>query len=174
LKKGVSASQPKEGQEETNENETDDASGSTEDASDEESSDDESSDEDEVDDLQKATGMQGDMLKDRHRKQKKPLAPDSTDDVVNDSDVDEDEGNDSVSEDEEDEEDRIEAAKAAEYFDNNESEPTQDVEVFAQLNLSRPLLRGVASIGFVSPTPIQSRVIPIALSGRDVCARYVD
>jgi ATP-dependent RNA helicase DDX27 len=76
--------------------------------------------------------------------------------------------------DESDDEDAIrEAARAAKYFDNSQLQKNKDekVDVFAQLNLSRPLLRGVASMGFVTPTPIQSRVIRIALSGRDVCAR---
>lgn len=41
---------------------------------------------------------------------------------------------------------------------------------FTQLNLSRPLLRGVEAAGYVNPTPIQSKVIPLALAGRDICA----
>jgi|MDSY01.1.fsa_nt_gb ATP-dependent RNA helicase DDX27 len=46
-----------------------------------------------------------------------------------------------------------------------------DVEqvFFSQLNLSRPLMRGVEGMGFVRPTPIQARVVPVALAGRDVC-----
>ena len=41
---------------------------------------------------------------------------------------------------------------------------------FSQLNLSRPLLRAVEVSGYVSPTPVQAAVIPLALAGRDVCA----
>ena len=44
---------------------------------------------------------------------------------------------------------------------------------FSQLNLSRPLMRGVQAMGFVEPTAIQARVIPVALAGRDVCASAV-
>ena len=44
---------------------------------------------------------------------------------------------------------------------------------FSQLNLSRPLMRGVESMGFVRPTPIQARVVPIAMAGRDVCGSAV-
>ena len=150
LKKEKSVPKLEDSVEEKSENSTDDDSEQDEDDSDEESSDD-----DQVDDLQKVKGMQGDMLKDRNRKHEEK-----------------DEGSVSAS-DSEDEEAKKEAMKAASYFDSNKSESAPDVEVFAQLNLSRPLLRGVASIGFVSPTPIQSRVIPVALSGRDVCARYV-
>jgi ATP-dependent RNA helicase DDX27 len=93
--------------------------------------------------------------------------------IDDDDDVDDDE-----SVDVDDEDAKREAAKAAKYFDsallqqgNQGTSEFEKMDVFAQLNLSRPLLRGVASIGFVTPTPIQSRVIPLALSGRDVCAR---
>ena len=52
--------------------------------------------------------------------------------------------------------------------DEDEQGETSDV-FFSQLNLSRPLMRGVEDMGFVRPTPIQARVLPIALAGRDVC-----
>lgn len=139
-----------------------------------------SSDEDEVDDLNEVNEMQQDMVKHLNRDKTKTkqngvsVAP--VNNVENDSDEDDDDGGDhddhDSSSDTDDEEAKKEAAKAAKYFDTTDSKNAQDVEVFAQLNLSRPLLRGVASIGFVSPTPIQSRVIPVALSGRDICARY--
>lgn len=76
-------------------------------------------------------------------------------------------------------EDKEEAAKAAAFFDN-ESHTTKalykdghEVQVFSQLNLSRPILRGIAAMGFVQPTPIQASVIPLALAGRDICASAV-
>ncbi|EED95637.1 predicted protein, partial [Thalassiosira pseudonana CCMP1335] len=47
------------------------------------------------------------------------------------------------------------------------------IDSFSQLGLSRPLLRGVASMGFVTPTPIQASVLPVAMAGRDVCASAV-
>lgn len=72
-----------------------------------------------------------------------------------------------------DDRDREEEAKAANYFEQTQVSPTDDVAVFAQLTLSRPILRGIASIGYVQPTPIQSAVIPVALAGRDVCASAV-
>ncbi|KAJ9585565.1 hypothetical protein L9F63_002641, partial [Diploptera punctata] len=40
---------------------------------------------------------------------------------------------------------------------------------FYQMNLSRPLLKAIASMNFVHPTPIQAATIPVALLGRDVC-----
>jgi ATP-dependent RNA helicase DDX27 len=41
---------------------------------------------------------------------------------------------------------------------------------FTALNLSRPLLKSIAKLGWTVPTQIQSRAIPLALQGRDICA----
>uniref|UniRef100_H2Z2N2 RNA helicase n=1 Tax=Ciona savignyi TaxID=51511 RepID=H2Z2N2_CIOSA len=41
---------------------------------------------------------------------------------------------------------------------------------FQQMNLSRPLLKAISEINYVTPTPIQQAAIPIGLLGRDVCA----
>ena len=44
---------------------------------------------------------------------------------------------------------------------------------FEDLGLSEPLLRGVAEVGYIHPTPIQEQAIPVVLMGRDVlgCAQ---
>ncbi|POS69311.1 ATP-dependent RNA helicase drs-1 [Diaporthe helianthi] len=39
---------------------------------------------------------------------------------------------------------------------------------FTTMSLSRPILRGLAAVGFSNPTPIQAKAIPIALMGRDI------
>ena len=39
---------------------------------------------------------------------------------------------------------------------------------FQHMSLSRPVLRGLAAVGFSEPTPIQTKTIPIALEGKDV------
>lgn len=44
-----------------------------------------------------------------------------------------------------------------------------DVNSFYQMNLSRPLMKAIAVMGFTHPTPIQAQTIPIALLGRDIC-----
>jgi ATP-dependent RNA helicase RhlE len=44
---------------------------------------------------------------------------------------------------------------------------------FSALELHPTLLRGVADLGFVRPTPIQSQAIPAALAGRDLLASAV-
>jgi hypothetical protein len=44
---------------------------------------------------------------------------------------------------------------------------------FADLQLSRPLLRAADALGYASPTPIQAACIPLALAGRDICGSAV-
>jgi len=39
---------------------------------------------------------------------------------------------------------------------------------FQSMSLSRPILRGLAAVGFSEPTPIQTNTIPVALLGKDV------
>lgn len=46
-------------------------------------------------------------------------------------------------------------------------------KTFQTLSLSRPVLRGIASLAYHAPTPIQGAVIPIALLGKDVVAGAV-
>ena len=108
--------------------------------------------------LEKRKKMEEDAEKQKHQED-------------NDDNDDDEEDSDSDGDDEDSEEARMEAEKASKFFDSSVDTSSTSIEVFSQLNLSRPLLRGVASIGFVTPTPIQGRVIPIALAGRDVCAR---
>jgi ATP-dependent RNA helicase DDX27 len=50
---------------------------------------------------------------------------------------------------------------------------SSEVSMFSELNLSRSLLRAVEACGYVNPTPVQAKVIPFALAGRDVCASAV-
>ena len=39
---------------------------------------------------------------------------------------------------------------------------------FAQLGLSQPVLEGIKAMGYVEPTPIQLRAIPIIMAGHDI------
>jgi len=39
---------------------------------------------------------------------------------------------------------------------------------FSQLGLIPQLEQAVSNLGYVTPTPIQSRIIPLMLEGRDV------
>jgi len=94
---------------------------------------------------------------------------------------DDDDGSCSSSSDEDDDEndeDKVEARKAAAFFDNDGMDGSDafgagSIQMFSQLTLSRPILRGIAAMGYVTPTPIQAAVVPLALAGRDVCASAV-
>ena len=124
---------------------------------DESSSDESEEEEDEVDDANHE--MEADVIKTRIGQSE---VMEENDESEKDEDSDEDE------------EDAEEAEKAAKFFESQSHSPSsEDIQVFAQLTLSRPLLRGIASMGYVKPTQIQSSVIPVALAGRDICASAV-
>ncbi|ORY13354.1 P-loop containing nucleoside triphosphate hydrolase protein [Clohesyomyces aquaticus] len=79
----------------------------------------------------------------------------------------------SDSEDDSDREDAVEAKKRAEFFAPDESVAEKEKtslssRSFQSMDVSRPILKGLASVGFTEPTPIQSKTIPIALLGKDV------
>ena len=61
------------------------------------------------------------------------------------------------------------------YFEENNLDDADilDSETFTSLSISRPVLKAIASLGFVKPTTIQSRAIPIALQGKDICASAI-
>ncbi len=55
-------------------------------------------------------------------------------------------------------EEKVDKSKAKDMVSNS----------FQKMQLSRPILRGLAAVGFSEPTPIQSKTIPVALLGKDV------
>ncbi|PJF16861.1 hypothetical protein PSACC_03334 [Paramicrosporidium saccamoebae] len=62
----------------------------------------------------------------------------------------------------------------AEYFDSGEGLGVEEnISTFSELNLSRSLLKGLASLRFDRPTPIQKVAIPVALMGKDICGGAV-
>ncbi|KAH6658010.1 P-loop containing nucleoside triphosphate hydrolase protein [Truncatella angustata] len=68
-------------------------------------------------------------------------------------------------------EDAEEAAKREAFFAPEEvakpgKQPAKSS--FQGMSLSRPILRGLTTVGFTKPTPIQVKTIPIALEGKDV------
>ena len=70
-----------------------------------------------------------------------------------------------------DEEDAEEEAKREAFFAPEEAaKPGKktDSSSFYPMSLSRPIMRGLAHVGFSKPTPIQSKTIPIALMGKDI------
>lgn len=76
--------------------------------------------------------------------------------------------------DDEEDEDPEEAEKRKAFFAPEEkpSKAKKALESssssFQDFSLSRPILRGLAAVGFSTPTPIQRKTIPVALLGKDV------
>ncbi|KAI1770469.1 hypothetical protein F4818DRAFT_450405 [Hypoxylon cercidicola] len=70
-----------------------------------------------------------------------------------------------------DEEDPEEMAKREAFFAPEEKKPAgkqNGKSSFQTMSLSRPILRGLNSVGFNEPTPIQAKSIPLALGGKDL------
>ena len=82
-----------------------------------------------------------------------------------------DEASDASSDEEEDPE---EAKRRTEFFapeenlDGSKDPSAKTTGSFQGMSLSRPILKGLASVGFTEPTPIQHKTIPVALLGKDV------
>lgn len=67
--------------------------------------------------------------------------------------------------------DEEEEAKMKEFFapeEENQPKKKGEMASFQEMSLSRPILRGLTSVGFTKPTPIQAKTIPISLMGKDV------
>ncbi|MCJ1274590.1 nucleolar DEAD-box protein required for synthesis of 60S ribosomal subunit [Puttea exsequens] len=72
-------------------------------------------------------------------------------------------------------EDQAELAKREAFFATEEASHSPNTKMngtppnsFQSMSLSRPILRGLASINFTTPTPIQAKTIPLALLGTDI------
>ncbi|TPX33846.1 hypothetical protein SmJEL517_g03285 [Synchytrium microbalum] len=61
--------------------------------------------------------------------------------------------------------------KKAEFFAPAPDAPA--IGSFADMKLSRPVLKAITAAGYTTPTPIQSNAIPVGLRGRDICAAAV-
>ncbi|KAI1822526.1 P-loop containing nucleoside triphosphate hydrolase protein [Xylaria intraflava] len=76
------------------------------------------------------------------------------------------------SDDTDEEEDPEEAAKREAFFAPEETDKPLvkpgTKSSFQTMSLSRPILRGLNSVGFNAPTPIQAKTIPLALEGKDL------
>lgn len=77
------------------------------------------------------------------------------------------------SSDEEEESAAVKARKDAFFSADPTAEQTDLPTSFPSMNLSRPMLRALNSLGFTAPTPIQSRAVPLALLGRDILGSAV-
>ncbi|KAJ3190851.1 nucleolar DEAD-box protein required for synthesis of 60S ribosomal subunit, partial [Irineochytrium annulatum] len=75
--------------------------------------------------------------------------------------------------DDDDVEDTVKDKRRAEFFAEAPDAENDDIGTFTDMRLSRPLLKAIAELGFVKPTTIQAKGIPIALQGIDLCAAAV-
>lgn len=62
---------------------------------------------------------------------------------------------------------QAEKDRKAAFFDSAAA-PSEVHSSFLTMNLSRPILKALATVGFNKPTPIQAATIPVALLGKDV------
>ncbi|KAI5465436.1 P-loop containing nucleoside triphosphate hydrolase protein [Mariannaea sp. PMI_226] len=122
-----------------------------------------------------AENSEGEKNEDEEDEDEEEAGHDSEDDAASDNDSvatpvghPDDDASDSGSDDEVDAE---EEAKRKAFFAPEEPENPQaktNASSFQTMSLSRPILRGLAAVGFSKPTPIQSKAIPVSLMGKDV------
>jgi ATP-dependent RNA helicase DDX27 len=104
-----------------------------------------------------------------------PLASDEEEEEEEEdteSDAEEEEEEEDSSEDEDEETEADKARKAA-FFAAEDDATKEAHDSFLSMNLSRPLLKSLTSLGFSKPTPIQAATIPVALLGKDVVGNAV-
>lgn len=80
--------------------------------------------------------------------------------------------------DDEDTGDIIMDKKKSQFFEMPDIQPQQpgaasDGISFTEMNLSRPIMRAIASLGYTAPTQIQQHAIPTAMLGKDICGSAV-
>lgn len=71
--------------------------------------------------------------------------------------------------------DAVEEEKRNAFFapESKSDKQTPGERSFQSMHLSRPIMKGLAELNFTSPTPIQSKTIPVALEGKDVVGSAV-
>ena len=89
------------------------------------------------------------------------------------SNADPSEEEEGASEEEMGDEETAEQTRKDAFFDAEPKREDVDSSTFADMKLSRPLLRALNALSFTAPTPIQARAIPLALLGRDLLGSAV-
>ncbi|KAI8582403.1 hypothetical protein K450DRAFT_227013 [Umbelopsis ramanniana AG] len=84
-----------------------------------------------------------------------------------------DESDDEANGEDDEEVNQFEIERKKAYFAPDSDQPEMLYESFSAMNLSRPIQKGLASVGFVAPTAIQCKTIPVALLGKDICGGAV-
>lgn len=70
-------------------------------------------------------------------------------------------------------ESQVEKDRKAAFFDQETSASKEIHSSFLSMNLSRPIMKALTSLGFNKPTPIQASTIPVALLGKDIVGNAV-
>lgn len=71
--------------------------------------------------------------------------------------------------DDSDSEDKVVDLRKKNFFADDKKEEIL-YDSFTEMSLSRPLIKGLTDMGFMTPTKIQAMAIPVGLAGRDLCA----
>jgi ATP-dependent RNA helicase DDX27 len=95
-----------------------------------------------------------------------PLASSGEDAPGQEEDAEDEDMSDS-SDDDSEPETQAEKDRKAAFFDS-EITSTEEHSSFLTMNLARPILKAITTLGFLKPTPIQAATIPVALLGKDV------
>jgi ATP-dependent RNA helicase DDX27 len=66
----------------------------------------------------------------------------------------------------------VQKARKKAFFSSDATSPKHHSS-FLTMNLSRPVLKALTSLGFHTPTPIQAATIPVGLLGKDVVGNAV-
>ena len=93
--------------------------------------------------------------------------------VAHPDDVASDDDSDNESEVDAEEEEKRKAFFAPQEKTHESSAIELSNSSFQDFNLSRPILRGLAAVGFTNPTPIQRSTVPVALLGKDIVGSAV-
>ncbi|KAI8851033.1 P-loop containing nucleoside triphosphate hydrolase protein [Chytridium lagenaria] len=70
-------------------------------------------------------------------------------------------------------EDTVREKRKADFFSSEPIVTEDTTDSFGEMRLSRPILKAISDLGYLKPTPIQSKGIPVALQGLDLCAAAV-
>ena len=126
-----------------------------------------------MDDAVDEYGTEADLDVSEEEEDEDPLL--TSDDVLSEEDddgVSQTKTDENGSEDESEGETQAEKDRKAAFFDS-EATNTKIHDSFLSMNLSRPILKSLTSLGFTKPTPIQAATIPVALLGKDVVGNAV-
>ena len=74
------------------------------------------------------------------------------------------------SDDSDEDETQVEKDRKAAFF-TDEAEPSEPHDSFPSMNLLRPILKALSSLGFAIPITAQAVTIPVALLGKDVLGK---